>query len=492
MPVGDIYPDVYPDAYPDALGIGPGGFVKGLRFALEADDGRVTVVSGKVSVWRDSSNGVKHDHSQGTDANRPDWNQVQLNGYKTVTFSDEEYLETPADSDLDVGTGSWLWWAVLNRDQVAGFRIMYLFGDHASADHHRIYLNSSNNPLLVWGNDAQAYASSDLVFPDDAWALLIVGVDSDAGEVIYRVNSLQERISQTIQGNGTSSIPATLATDISYPHDFILREARFHVLGDDPVSNEDLESIARYVEAKYGLAVTSGYTEMTIYFPDSGLAMFDIGEFDSLTFSGPDVTNVENLLDPGTYDWDLSGAPPVYGATAIDGRPGISFSVTEIGSVNMTGAGISAGDQVSLHVVGQRDADGAGLRMLCRIGSSGDGIRLPSTASQIQILDDGGTLAIGNWVTSTPFAAELFQFTAANKGRVNGGTLASSSDSGGVDASNPTITIGGETANGVPNTIGAVVIAKHTGTEAAATAEADDWLYNWVAQLFPSVQSELP
>lgn len=235
------------------------GFSTGLVYRLAADLENVTLVSTKVSGWADTSQAKSaHDLAQTTDADRPVWNQAQVNGYTSMRYSSGLSMTTPAHADFVTTGKSVLFWYVLKINHAGAWKDIGGLGTNTSDDNYRVWKRNTS-PIIVFtsGNNSTAAGDSSTgALPDDAWAFLGVGVDFANTQCVYKVaDNALERVTLDNPASGESTVPAGLHYDASFDTEVMdMREHGLHVF-DGELTDANMNAVAAYAAGKYGVSV---------------------------------------------------------------------------------------------------------------------------------------------------------------------------------------------------------------------------------------------
>ena len=255
---------------------------------------------------------------------------------------------------------------------------------------------------------------------------------------------------------------------------------------------------SRVVVAQQGAAVRAGgrsatsirndLVPITNFFQGTAIAMFDLSVFESLTFGGGEITNIANLLNPGTYDLNCASEPVGYDATGIDGRPaGTSNGVDhQSGTINLAGAGIAIGDTVAAHLIFQHDGyDGStGYFNFDQL----TGPTLRANATNVIFQTSAGPIFYDLIDVGVPHADQV-ELSVANNQRVrrDGGSWQHNSLALGALGADPTTVVWRNGGQYEPVRFGALVITKD-----ATETQMDEWLAGYVAPRFPTIAGALP
>ena len=229
-----------------------------------------------------------------------------------------------------------------------------------------------------------------------------------------------------------------------------------------------------------------GLVPITNFFPGTAFAAYDVSVFESLTFSGEDIVNIENLLNPGTHDMDCSSTPVGYGT--LDGQPALDTNgVDEAGSISLVGSGLSPGDHMGAHVVWASIGHDGSSGWIQPTGIGGAYGRTTGDDRAILQQTVGGAIVYATRDDSVPHADDLdFRDVTGMRARRDGGSWTTGTDTAGVTGVN-TAVVGRVGGNFELISLSALVL-----TNAPTEAQMDEFLTGFVATRFPTIAAALP
>lgn len=208
----------------------------------------ITLNGSDVSNWADPIGG--HDFAQASAPDQPVYNPVQINGYPTVQCNSGEFMEAADHADLNVGVGSWLIMAVLNRPQLVAYSC---FLGKGVSDNIRVFFQPNQDTLSTYYS-AFNYPRPALPVPDGQDMLIGWGVDAVSNEAIYITDGVIERKSTTIYGTGSNATPLRLHGDPDGIYDTDTWAAAEMVFYKGRVLDSEIEDARdNYFSIKYGL-----------------------------------------------------------------------------------------------------------------------------------------------------------------------------------------------------------------------------------------------